>query len=144
MKRKEKVEPSAGYKKKRKLVLTKNVGPSPPPKWQSTIDESLKKPIKVKSIFSIKIVEPKNVDKEESGLIKRQRGRQVSRCALSEGKAQNFLEGRSNEIVPKVIRMLPNKVKSATRVYYKYWTYKYSSYVETYDSIDMLEVGIVL
>lgn len=65
----------------------KNVGPSPPLKQQSTIDESLKKPTEARPKFAMKIVEPEKVNEEKGGLIKRQRGRQVSRSAHSEEKA---------------------------------------------------------
>lgn len=40
--------------------------------------------------------------------------------------------------------MLPVEVQSATRVYYKCWTDKYSSYVKTCDSVDILKAGLAL
>lgn len=72
------------------MVLTKNVGPPPPPKSQTTIDESMKKPIEAESIFARKILEPKEVKEEEDGLIKEGRNRQLVRSVPFEGKAQNF------------------------------------------------------
>lgn len=64
--------------------------------------------------------------------------------AVGKEKAQNFLGDRSNEIVPKVMEMLPIKVQSAISVHYKYWTDKYSSYVETCDLMDILEASLTL
>lgn len=65
-------------KKKRKLVLTKIVGPPPPPKRHTTIGKSLKKPIEVEPVFVIKIIEPQKVNEEEDDQIKWQRIRQIS------------------------------------------------------------------
>lgn len=64
---KEKVEPSGG-EKKGMLVLTKNNGSPPSLKRQTTIDESLKKPIEVELISTIKIIEPEEAVKEERAL----------------------------------------------------------------------------
>lgn len=116
MKGKEKDEPSA----KRRLVLTKNVGPPSPPKRQTTIDESMKKPIEAELISAIKIVEPKEVNEEDGGLIKWERNKQVSRSVPFEGKVQNFLGSRFDKIASEVLEMLPAEVQSTTRVYYKY------------------------
>lgn len=40
--------------------------------------------------------------------------------------------------------MLPAKVQEVIKIYQKYWTDKSSSYVETCDSVDMLEAGLAL
>lgn len=40
--------------------------------------------------------------------------------------------------------MLPAKVQAVIKIYQKYWTDKSSSYVETCDSVDMLEAGLAL
>ncbi|CAA2989311.1 Hypothetical predicted protein [Olea europaea subsp. europaea] len=136
---KEKAKPSTRGKNKGKLVLMKNVGPPPPSKGHSTIDKSLKKPIEAEPIFAIKILES-----EEGSLNKHQKNIRLAEVALQREKAQNFLGDRSNEIVPKVMEMLPIEVQSAISVHYKYWTDKYSSYVETYDSMDILEASLTL
>lgn len=40
--------------------------------------------------------------------------------------------------------MLPADVQSATKVYHKYSTNKYSSYVKTCDAVDMVEAGLAM
>ncbi|CAA3014871.1 RNA polymerase sigma factor sigF, chloroplastic [Olea europaea subsp. europaea] len=61
---KEKIEPSGG-ERKRRLVISRNEGTPPPPKRQTTIDESLKKPIKVEPISALKIIKLEEVAKEK-------------------------------------------------------------------------------
>lgn len=110
---KKRVEPSEGKTHKRKLVMIKNARPPSPPKRQMTINESLKKPTKVKPISSIRTVETE-VSDEEGGLIKLKRGKEASKSGSSSGlskeNAQNFLGGRSDEIIPAILEMLPVEV----------------------------------
>ncbi|CAA3021785.1 Hypothetical predicted protein [Olea europaea subsp. europaea] len=133
---KDKVEPSAGDRKRR-VVISRNEGPPPPSKCQITIDESLKKPIEAEPIFALKIVELEEVAEEEGGLL--------SSCSsITEGKASSFLGNRSDEIPSEVSEMLPTEVQSATRLWYKYWMEKYSNYAEIYDAVDIIEAGLAM
>lgn len=104
----------------------------------------LKKPIEAGSISAIKILELEEVNEDEGPLVKRQRSRQLSWSAPTKGKMLNFLGDRSDEIALEVIEMLLVEVQSATGVHCKYWSDKYSSYVETCDSIYMVETGLAL
>lgn len=55
-------------------------------KYQTTTDELLKKCIEVNFIFSIKIIDTEDQAEEESGLIKRKRGKEVSKGRIVKGK----------------------------------------------------------
>lgn len=63
-----KVKPSKGKTQKMKLVLIKSTGPLPFYKCQMMINDSLKKPIKVEPISSIRIVEVEEANAEEGAL----------------------------------------------------------------------------
>ncbi|CAA2934687.1 Hypothetical predicted protein [Olea europaea subsp. europaea] len=95
---------------KRCLTQMKNIKPSHL-KRQMTIDESLKKPIAANPIFSIKIIDIEEQVVEDVGLIKK-KGKEVDKRRASKGKAQNFLVGRSNEIAPAILELLPSEVQA--------------------------------
>ncbi|CAA3027280.1 Hypothetical predicted protein, partial [Olea europaea subsp. europaea] len=70
---KEKVEPSEERTQKRQIILVKNTKSLPLPKYQTTIEESLKRAIEMEPISSIKVGEVDEVNKEEGGLIKKKK-----------------------------------------------------------------------
>lgn len=86
---KEKVEPSGG-EKKMMLVLTKNDGSPPPLKWQTTIDESLKKPIEAEPISTIKIIEAEETVEEEGASWRGHGAGKLSKALLKRAKPKTF------------------------------------------------------
>lgn len=69
--------------------MTKNIEPTPP-KQQTTIDESLRKPIEVDPISSMKMVEVGEANEGKEELIKRKKGKKADKggfsVVFSEGK----------------------------------------------------------
>lgn len=67
--------------------MSKKIERSPPFKHQTTIGESLRWSIEVEPISYIKVTGVEEAV-EEMSLMKKKRGKKVSRSALSEGKAR--------------------------------------------------------
>ncbi|CAA2985941.1 Hypothetical predicted protein, partial [Olea europaea subsp. europaea] len=100
-----------GRTQKRQLIVTKNIKLPHFSKHQTTTGESLKKSIAVDPISFIKIIDVEEQAEEESGFIKRKWKNAVAEKGASEGKAQNFMVERSDEIGSIIIEMLPIEVQ---------------------------------
>lgn len=98
----------------------------------------------MKLLNSLPVIDVDEGNEEEGGLVRNKPGRQTTMKGPTEFKARDFLDGRTDEIAPEVLEMLPAVAQAAARINYKYWTDKYASYTETCKFTDMLKAGLAM